>query len=169
MSYRMKRVITRASLLALGVAFEMVSKRSLELKDELADWEDGRIFSLGVLPDGPSTSLKKERDRVRYLGTGQENAEIKILFKNIDSALLMVTCRMGSHTAFAQHRSIVHGNIAKAVQISRAMGVVQLFVIPGFVLKRISKRPPKLTPAQLLLKVRILTTLPVAMLVSMRR
>ena len=168
-SYKAKRVVARTSLVALSVAFEMVSKRSPELKKELADWEDGRIFSLGVLPDGPAVSLRKEGDRIRYLGTGQDGAEIKILFKNIDSALLMVTCRMGSHTAFAQHRSIVHGNIAKAVQVSRAMSIVQLFVVPGFVLKRICKRPPKLTPAQVLLKARILTTLPVAVLAATRR
>lgn len=168
-SYKAKRVVARMSLLALGVAFEMASKHSVELQSELADWEDGRVFSLGVLPDGPSVSLRKQGDRIQYLGSGQDDAEIKILFKSIDSALLMVTCRMGSHTAFAQHRSIVHGNIAKAVQISRAMSIVQLFVAPGFVLKKICKQPPKLSPAQLLLKARILTTLPIAVLVAMRR
>ncbi len=169
MSYKAKRVAAHTSLLALSVAFEMVSKHSVELKNELVDWEDGRIFSLGVLPDGPAVSLRKEGDRIRYLGRGQDDAEIKILFKNIDSALLTVTFRMGSHTAFAQHRTVVHGNIAKAVQVSRAMSIVQLFVVPGFVLKRICKRPPKLSSAQLLLKVRVLATLPVAMLVAMRR
>jgi hypothetical protein len=168
-SYRVKKVVARTSLLALGVAFEMVAKHSVELQSELADWEDGRIFSLGVLPAGPTVSLRKEGDRIRYLGRGQHDAEIKILFKNVDSALLMMTCRMGSHTAFAQHRSVVHGDIGKAVQVSRAMSIVQLFVAPGFVLKRICKRPPKLSPAQLLLKVRILATLPIAMLIAMRR
>jgi sirohydrochlorin ferrochelatase len=169
MSYRAKRVVVRTSLLALGVAFEMVSKHSTELKNEIADWEDGRIFSLGVLPDGPVISLRKQGNRIRYLGRGQEDAEIKFLFKNIDSALLLTTSKMGAHTAFAQHRSVVHGNIAKAVEVSRAMSIVQSFVVPGFVLKRTSKRPPKLTPAQLLLKARVMATLAIGILINIGR
>ena len=169
MSYKAKRFVARTSLVALSVAFDMVSKHSAELKRELAVWEDGRLFSLGVLPNGPAFLLKKEGDRIRYVGEGQNDAEIKILFKNIDSALLLTTCRMGSHTAFAQHRSIVHGDITRAVQISRAMNIVQPYLVPGFVLKRISKQAPKLTTAQVLFKARFLATLPVAMLLSTRR
>ena len=168
-SYKAKKAVVETSLLALGVAFEMVSKRSAEFKSEIADWEEGRIFSLGVLPDGPAISLKKEGDRVRYLGKGHKGSKLKLLFKNIDSALLLVTGRMGAHTAYAQHRSILHGNIVQAVQVSRAMSIVQSYLAPGFALKKTCKRPPKLSPPQLLLKARVMATLAIGILINIRR
>lgn len=168
-SYRSKRSVVSASLLVSGVAFELVSKHSPELKAEIADWEDGRVFSLGVLPDGPAISLKKEGDRIRYLGKGYKNPKLKLLFKNIDCAHLMMTGKIGSSAAFAQHRTILHGNLLEAMQTSRAMAIVQSYLLPGPVLKKSMKRAPKPTMAQRLLKARIMATLGIAVLVNMRK
>lgn len=168
-AYRSKRAIVSTSLVASGVAFELVSKHSPELKAEIADWEDGRVFSLGVLPDGPSISLKKEGDRIRYLGKGYKDPKLKLLFKNIDSAHLMMTGKISSPAAFAQHRTILHGNLVEAMQISRAMAIVQSYLLPGSVLKESMKRVPKMTAAQRMLKARIMATLGIAVLVNMRK
>ncbi len=169
MSFRVKRAVVDISLLALGVVFEIVSRHSAELKAEIADWEDGRVFSLGVLPEGPAISLKKERDRIRYLGKGFKNPGLKILFKNLDCALLPFTGQMGSHTAFAQHRAIVHGNVGKGMQVSRAMNIVQTYLMPGFILKKNFKKPPRLTPGQLLLKGWVMAYLVIAILLNIRK
>jgi len=168
-AYRSKRAIVNTSLVASGVAFELVSKHSPELKAEIADWEEGRVFSLGVLPDGPAVSLKKEGDRIRYLGKGYKNPKLKLLFKNIDCARLMMTGKTSSSAAFAQHRTILHGNIVEAMQVSRAMAIMQSYLFPRSVLKKSMKRPPKLTLAQRLLKARIMATLGIAILVNIRK
>ena len=168
-SYRKKKAVVSTALLALGVAIDIVSRHSPELKKEIADWEDGRVFSLGVLPDGPAISLRKEADRIRYLGKGYKDPKLRFLFKNIDCALLQVTGKMGAHTAYAQHRAILHGNLVEGVQTSRALSIVQTYLSPGVALKKTMKRPPKLTPAQLLIKVRVMATLPVAMLLYSRK
>ena len=168
-SYRTKRSVVSTSLLASGVAFDLVSKHSPELKAEIADWEEGRVFSLGVLPDGPAISLRKEGDRIRYLGKGYKNPKLKLLFKNIDCAHLMMTGKISSSAAFAQHRTILHGNLVDAMQISRAMAIVQSYLLPGSALKKSMKRPPRPTPAQRLLKARIMATLGIAVLVNMRK
>ena len=159
MVHAMKRVTVATSLLALGVAFEMLSKLSAGLKAEIADWEDGRVFSLGVLPEGPAISVRKEGGRLRYLGKGHRDSTLKILFKNVDCAFFPLTGQMGADTAFVQHRAILHGNVHEAMQLARAMSIVQTYLLPGFILKRTFKRPPKLTPAQYLLKARVLATL----------
>jgi hypothetical protein len=155
--------------LALGAAFETVSKRSAELRAEIADLEDGYVFSIGVLPDGPAVSLKKEGNRIRYLGKGYRDPTVKILFKNIDSAVRVCVGMIGTHTAAAQHRTLVHGNIGEAVAISRAMSMVQTYLYPRFILTRTTKRCPKLTPAQLLLKAWVMTTLAFGMLADADR
>jgi len=169
MSYRSKRAVVSTSLVTSGVAFELVSKHSPELKAEIADWEDGRVFSLGVLPDGPSISLKKEGDRIRYLGKGYKDPKLKLLFKNIDCAHLLMTGKMSSDAAFAQHRTILHGNIVDAMQTSRAMAIVQSYLLPGSVLNKSMKRAPKMTRAQRLLKARIMATLGIAILANIRK
>jgi len=167
--YKAKKAVVRAVLSALGAGFEVVSKRNAELKAEIADWEDGRVISVGVLPDGPAIALKKEGDRIRYLGKGDHNPTLKVLFKNVDAAFLPLAFQMGAHTAFAQHRAILHGNVAKAMQTTRAMAIVQTYITPGFILRKITKRPPRLTAAQCLFKARVLATLPIALAVNMRK
>ena len=169
MVYRAKRAIVRMSLLALGVGFETVSKHDRDLKAEIADWEDGRVFSLGVLPDGPSVSLRKNGDRVRYLGQGDGASQLRILFKNVDAALPPLTGQIGSDTAFVQHRAILHGNVAEAMQTSRAMSIVQTYLFLGFILRRTMKRPPKLTLRQYVLKAWVLSTLVFGLLACLRR
>ncbi len=83
--YDSKAVVSIA-LLALGVVFERVSKHSAELKEELKDWKKGIVISLGVLPAGPAISLKEENGMIRYLGRGYKKPDVRILFKNVDSA-----------------------------------------------------------------------------------
>jgi len=157
--YVVKKSVVSTSLLALATAFEMVSKSDPELKKEIADWEDGRTFSMGVLPEGPAITLKKEGDRVVYMGKGIKNPKLTIYFKNVDAALLPLAGMMGAHTAFIQHRAILHGNIAEAMQTNRALAIVQNYLLPGIILKGITKRPPKMNASQLMLKAKVMALL----------
>ena len=170
MSYAARRAVVGTGLLALGVAFERVSKFCTLLKAELAEWEDGRIFCVGVLPSGPVISMKKEGDRLYYLGKGSHpDAVLSVQFKNMDSAFLLIAGLMAPDTGYAQHRAVLHGNVAQAMQMSRAMNIAQLYLLPGFMLRRNLKRPPVLTRGQLWLKARILATLALWMFASRGR
>jgi len=163
-SYKTKRLLAQTLLLALATAFELLSKSSPELKEEIDDWEDGRVFALGVMPDGPAVTMKKEDGRIKFLGKGlKENPQLVIYFKNLDSALLPLTGQMGAHIAFAQHRAILHGNVGEAMQINRAMAIVQKYLLPAMVLKKTSKRPPKYTLSQTMLKARVMAVLGVGL------
>jgi hypothetical protein len=151
-----KRVTARVSLLALGVTFELTSKYVAEMQEEIADWEDGRNVGIGVLPNGPSITIRKEGDRLKYLGSGLQDPEISILFKNLDSALMIFTGQLGSPQAVAENRICVQGNTYKAMQVTRAMAIVQTYLFPGIVLKSSFKRPPKLSSEQLAIKAKIM-------------
>ncbi|HUT56056.1 MAG TPA: hypothetical protein VM658_21880 [bacterium] len=144
-AFKAKKMVVQTSLLLLGVAFELVSKHCKDMQDELSGWDAGRVLALGVLPDGPFIAVRKELDHLVYLGKGDHGARIKILFKNIDAALVMLTGQVGAHTGFAEHRAIVHGSINEAMQANRAMALVTKFLFPGIWLKYITKRPPKMS------------------------
>jgi hypothetical protein len=163
LSYRLKKMVVGIALLALGGTFEKVSKHSAELKEEIKTWKKGIVISLGVLPNGPSISLKEENGTIRYLGRGYKNPDVKIIFKNMDSAFLPFTAQMGSHIAFVQHRAMVHGSVLDGIKANRAMGIVQAYLLPGIVFKKVFKLPPKLTLKQKLFKLYVYLTMGIDM------
>lgn len=167
MTYKLKRAVVRTSLLALGAGFDLVSRHSRELQAEIATWEEGRVFSLGVLPNGPRVSFRKEGDRIRYLGTGDYRPSLEVLFKNLDCALLPLSGRISADTAFVQRRAILRGSISQGIQTGRALRIVQAYLLPGFMLRRMMKRAPALDPVQRFVKAGIMAALGVMMLLSL--
>ena len=165
--YMIKEFVVKTSLFAFGVCFEIVSKYSDELKKEIADWEDGRVFSLGLMNNGPAMSIKKEGDHIVFLGMGHKNPKLTIFFKNVEGALLVFTGQIGSHMAFIDHRANCHGNLAEAVQTARAMNVVQKYLMPVFILNKTFKAPPTFTFSQLLLKAWVMALLTPYMVISL--
>jgi hypothetical protein len=162
-AYRLKKMVVGIALLALGGTFEKVSKHSAELKEEIKTWKKGIVISLGVLPNGPSISLKEQNGTIKYLGRGYKNPDVKIIFKNMDSAFLPFTAQMGSHMAFVQHRAMVHGSVLDGIKANRAMGIVQAYLLPGIVFKKVFKLPPKLTIKQKLFKLYVYLTMGIDM------
>jgi len=158
-AYGSKKAVAHISLLALGSTFELVSKYSKELKKEIADWQEGIVLLLGVLPNGPAMSVKKENGAIRFLGMGMRDADLKVLFKNIDSAMMVLTGMMGSHTAFAQFRAIVYGNLGVGMQMSRALNIVQKFLLPSFMLNKTFKRPPEFSSEDMWIKAKVMAAL----------
>jgi len=152
-------MVVASSLRALAAMFELVSEHCSELQAELADWEEGRVVGLGVLPHGPAISLLKERERIRFLGTGLRNPTIGILFKNMDAAAMICGGQIGAHMGSIEHRVVVHGNVVHAMQAVRAMNIVQKYLMPALLLNRTTKRPVRLSRSELRTKARVLAGL----------
>lgn len=160
LTFQAKKALISTSLLALGVAFEQASKYSKELRDQIADWKDGLTFSMGIWPDGPAMTVKKEGKRAKFLGLGMKDPELAILFKNVDGALLTFTGRIGTPQAAAQRRFIIQGNLTEGVKVARAMDLVQIMLFPKIILDKAFKRPPEMTPARKIAKARVMASLP---------
>jgi hypothetical protein len=142
-------------LLAVGVAFEVAARLNRALRDEISVWAEGFVFSLGVLPHGPSIAIKKTGRGVRCFGKGLPNPNVAILFKNIDGALLVFLGRIGTPVAAAQRRFIVHGPIAESSQVARTLAIVQSFLFPRIVVDKTYRRPPRLGASGLPIKAAI--------------
>ena len=149
MSYKNKSKIAGASLLAVGVMFEELSKNCPEMKDEISRWNEGRTFSLGVLPSGPMITVQKKGGRIKYLGAGDRDSDLIIYFKNMDAALMVFLGMIGSHTATVQGRTIVHGDLGEAMQAVRALDIVVKYLMPGFLFDNLFKRRPQMNFSQL--------------------
>ncbi len=158
LQHQAKLGVARTALVALGVGFEFLSRHSEEMQREIADWEEGRTLAIGVLPRGPRVTIRKGGRQLEMLGGDAyhaDGAELKVMFKNVDAALLVLTGRIGAHTAFAEHRALVHGEIAKAMQANRAMAIVVKYLFPGVMLRSITRRMPVFSASELLLKARL--------------
>ena len=154
-----KVVTSQVSLLALGATFELASRYVEAMQKEIADWEEGRRVAIGVLPHGPYITIRKTGDCIECLGLGSKDPELSILFKNLDSAVMLFTGQLGAPKAVAENRVIIQGDNGQAMQVTRAMSIVQTYLFPGLILNKTFKRPPKLTLPQLATKAKIMALL----------
>jgi hypothetical protein len=154
-----KYALVDTTLTVIGAAFEVVSKMSPELQAEIADWNDGRKCGVGVLPSGPFITLQKQKDQIVYLGKGKQEADVTFLFKNLDSAVMLFTAQTSAHQAAAECRILIDGVNSYAMELNRALSIVETYLFPGIVLNMIFKRPPRLTAKQQITKGRILAAL----------
>lgn len=151
-----KKVVCRVALAALGVTFELCGRMVPEMHRELEGWREGLRVGIGVLPSGPDVTVKHLGGGFRYLGDGLQTPDVSILFKNLESAMLVFTAQIGAHTAVAEDRVIVRGPNDAAMAVTRAMAIVQTYLFPGVLLERTFKRPPRLGPRQLATKAAIM-------------
>ena len=149
---RSKYELIDMTLTVIGVAFEEVSKRAPDLKREISAWNDGRRCSLGVLPTGPYITLEKREDRIHYLKKRKIDPHMTFLFKNLDSAVLVLTAQMSSHQALAESRILLDGQVSYGMELNRALAIVETYLFPQFILNKIFKRPPTLNAYQLVTK-----------------
>jgi hypothetical protein len=151
-----KEATTKVSLLALGAAFELCSELAPEMAEEISDWEDGRKIGIGVLPNGPAITICKEGGKIRFLGASLIDPDLCMYFKNLDSAMLIFTAQIGAAQAVAENRVCLHGSNYQAMQVTRAMAIVQTYLFPGVLLKATFKNAPKLSRKQIATKVKIM-------------
>ncbi len=141
-SNRMKYRVVKFVLSLLGKALQEVSKIDEEVQMELRALPDGFVGAMLVLPDGPSVAFRKDNGRLYYLGTDYpaENADLIVMFKNLESAFMVMTAQLSTHKAYAQHRISVRGDLVQAMIVTRCLNIVQAYLFPGplsgLVLKR---------------------------------
>jgi hypothetical protein len=74
------------------------------------------------------------------------------LFKNLDSALLVLTTQMSAHQALAESRILLHGQVSYGMELNRALAIVETYLFPQSILNRIFKRPPTMNLYHLAIK-----------------
>jgi len=154
-----KSMLVDTMMLFLGSAFEVASRYVPELKAEMADWNDGRRFALGVMPDGPSITLEKRGDLVKFMGPGVHEPHVAFFFKNLDAAVPVFVGLNSTHNGFAQGKIMIQGNLAYAMEVNRAMTLVLANLFPIFAFKHLFKAPPKLGLSGLVNKAKVYLTL----------
>jgi hypothetical protein len=145
-----KNLVARTMMFALGRGFQAASSLDEDVRREISVWPDGFTVTMKVMPRGPSLTWVKEAGRMRSLGGREQPANLTIMFKNLEAALLVLTARMGNPQAFAEHRLSVKGSLADAMILTRCLNITQAYLFPRLISGRIMKRAPRIPLGRLL-------------------
>lgn len=132
-------------LFVLGRGFQSIASRDEEVKQEVEVWEESFSILFEVLPGGPYLFLQKQNGKLRMVGLKRDEANLVISFKTLGSSFLILTGQMGTPQGYAEHRMSVKGDLAKAMSLIRCLNLVEFYLFPGFIARRILKRLPAMT------------------------
>lgn len=110
------------------------------VKEEIDRWPDGMTYGLKCSPKGPGLFFRKNEGKLMRLNPRiQRSYDTCITFKNIDTAFLVLTGRQGIAGAYAAHGFSLHGDIGTAMELTRCVDIVESYLFPRLMTKRILK------------------------------
>ncbi len=139
-----KQLICGIVLQVLYRAIRVLSHCDSRIKQELLDLPEGQIVRFSVSPHKKSRSLSFQISGGTICKVKPNAAaDIHITFKNESMAFRVFTGRMGIAGAYAAHAFILKGNINEAMGIVRVVDLVEGYLFPRFMSRRILKEVPR--------------------------
>ncbi|MGI6011864.1 MAG: hypothetical protein ACOX8H_10285 [Ruminococcus sp.] len=127
------------------------------VKDEIDSWPEGMTYCLACSEKGPRLFFRKSQNQLQRLNPRiQRYYDTAITFRSLDGAFEVLTGRMGIAQAYSAHAFSLHGDIGTAMELTRCVDVVESYLFPRFMTKRILKRVPRKETSTLLVYLRIL-------------
>ena len=151
-----KRSVCKVVMKMLGKGIRYAYKTDSRVRDDLdnicgyaTDAEGNQIandFSvkIAINPIGPCMTFGKKNGKpFSEICPIEKESDIVLSFKGVNSALKMFTGRMGLGDGYAQHRFTVTGDLYKVMGIVRIINVVESYLFPKFIAKKLMNPVPK--------------------------
>ena len=123
-------------------AIRVLSHCDSRIKQELLELPEGQVVKLSVSPHEKSRSLTFAVSG-GTVHKSDKSPNIHIVFKNEAMAFRVFTGRMGIAGAYAAHAFTLRGNINETMGIVRVVDMVEGYLFPKFMTRRILKDIPK--------------------------
>jgi hypothetical protein len=149
-----KKQLAKIVLWFLGRGFEASAGCDSKVIEEVDSWKDHYSILIKIEGHGPCLFMEKKNSSLKYCGNQEAEADLSIFFKNIDAALLVLTGRIGIDTAFAQHRFVVKGDIMESMSLVRCLCIVENYLFPKFITKKILRNAYKKETSSIMLYIR---------------
>ena len=125
-------------------AIRVLSRCDSRIRQELLDLPQGQTVKLSVSPHEKSRSLSFTVSGGTVRKAPKSAApDIHIVFKNEAMAFRVFTGRMGIAGAYAAHAFTLRGNINETMGIVRIVDMVEGYLFPRFMTRRILKETPQ--------------------------
>ena len=141
---RFKKGVVKLVFFILGRSLASASKFDSMTKQEVARWPDGFRILFFTAYHGPSMGLVKKNGHLKREHVTLEDADLIIVFKNVEFAFKLVTVQLGVPAAFAQHRMELKGETDIAMSLIRCLNIAQTYLFPRFIAKRIIRKLPRI-------------------------
>lgn len=152
-----KRQISAVVLYVLYGGLYELYRTDSRVKEEMDRWPDGMTYGLKCSPCGPGLFFRKNEGKLMRLNPRiQRSYDTCITFKNIDAAFLVLTGRQGIAGAYAAHGFSLHGDIGTAMELTRCVDIVESYLFPRLMTKRILKEVAEKEGSSIALYARIL-------------
>ena len=139
-----KRFLAGVVMTLLGKGIVCAYRRDSRAKADIDSLGDNCSVKLLVQPVGPALLFgKKDGEIFSRKCAVSEPADITLAFKGVEGAILMFTARLGLSEGYAQHRFIVLGDLYKVMSIVRVMNIVEAYLFPKFIAKKLMNPVPK--------------------------
>ena len=139
-----QQIVCGIVLRVLFRAIRVLSHCDSHIRQELLDLPQGQTVKLSVSPAERSRSLTftVSGGTIRRADTDAV-PDIHIVFKNEAMAFRVFTGRMGIAGAYAAHAFTLRGNINQTMGVVRIVDMVEGYLFPRFMTRRILKDIPK--------------------------
>lgn len=146
---RGKALLVKLVFFLFGRAAQFLSRVDPEIRSEVGRWPRGFTILYRILPGGPRMVLERDpAGHLHYRGADPavEKADLTIAIKNLESAFLVFTFRMGMNQAYAQNRLSVRGDVPTAMSQMRVLNRVLAYMLPRRVVRQVTLRMPEIPP-----------------------
>lgn len=140
----LKKIVVSIGFRLLGKGLVSCSKIEKAIQEEIQFYDDGFTIELKVYNTDTKVRIEKRGNHFRYLGSKYSSAaDLSIIFKSYEAALLLVLGQIGVYEGYAQHRFIVKGDLIQSMPFIRILYYVEAYLFPNFITKKILKEMPK--------------------------
>lgn len=140
----LKMAAARLVFWFLGRGFQAAAKHDSRIRQEVAEWSPDCSIMLKINPRGPVMTVQKLAGELKYMGSSQpQDPDLAIYFKNIEGAIPVLTGQKGLAQAYAEHRFTLKGDIGLGMSVVRCMYLLETYLFPKFITRKILKRVPQ--------------------------
>ena len=140
---RGRKAVAAVVFAVLGRGLVACARLDERVRADVGGWPDGTVVTLGIAPRGPQVSWCTADGVLRYLGGRAVASDLLVTFKNVDGALPVLLGMKPVLQSFAEHRATVAGDLALAMSLVRCLHIVEGYLFPDIMTRRILPHPPK--------------------------
>ncbi len=141
----MKSRVVQTVLFMLGKGMQNTVAVDEQAAREIEDLPEGYTIQFEVAPLGPYMALRKERGGLKFLGLKKVDADLSMIFKNMEYAYLMLTARLSFPKVYCENGLAVVGDPADSMIFYRLSNIVQFYLWPKIIADLVLKRVPDMT------------------------
>lgn len=138
---RAKRLLAGIVFWVMGRGIVACARLDDRVRDEVASWPEGTVVTLLMWPGTPKTSVRKADGRLIALGSRDIEPTLLVTFKSVAASVPVLLGMKSVLQAFAEHRATVKGDIGLAMSLVRCLHIVEGYLFPDIMTRRILPRP----------------------------